>query len=659
MARRQTSAVLEYIRSHLAEANAGALSDRELLERFAAGHDQGAFKTILRRHAPMVLRVCQRVLQRQEDAEDAFQGTFLVLARKAGSLAWRESIGTWLYEVAHRLAQEARRKSIRQQAREARARPRTAEDPLAEISGRELVAILDEELASLPERYREPLLLCCVEGKSGDEAARQLGCSPSTFKRRLRQARQLLQTRLDRRGINLSAGALSALLLHNAASGSVPAALAATTVRAAALIVTGQPLAAGVASAHAVALAGGMIQGVFLSKLKVALAVLLVVGGVVAGACALARSGAREAPVGPASQAQASRVANPSPKEAVARLRSLRLQRKLWSGQPVAATVQTTLSTESGQIRQFAFDGDPDTYFASAENLRSTDHFTLVFDKPVAVYSIVVTTGRPEGGDQLDEGALEVSADGQQFEPLARFEEGVAQANSGGRHLQAIRIKPGTDLDHPLAIQEITVESDPAVMVFKYPVEFVVDVDDPEMQEWAEEVARTCEQAYPLINEELKSDGFKPPHLVRMALKSNSRHKAMASQGHITGSINYFKENPDDVGALVFVTAAVVQSYHQRNNPRWLVEGVADYVRYFKYEPGKLGRLSPDQARYDGGYAVTAAFLAYLTRKYDRDIVRKLNQVMRDGEYNEAVFKKLTGKTVEELDKEWRASLRR
>src|SRR5215471_825695 len=146
MAQGPPKVVLEYIRSHLAEANtANCLSDRELLHRFAAGHEESAFKVLLQRHGPMVLRVCRRVLQRPEDAEDAFQATFLVLARKAGSLFWRESVGTWLYEVANRLAQEARRKYLRRQAREARARqPRSSEDPLVEISGRELVAILDE-----------------------------------------------------------------------------------------------------------------------------------------------------------------------------------------------------------------------------------------------------------------------------------------------------------------------------------------------------------------------------------------------------------------------------------------------------------------------------------------------------------------------------------
>ncbi len=168
-----------------------------------------------------------------------------------------------------------------------------------------------------------------------------------------------------------------------------------------------------------------------------------------------------------------------------------------------------------------------------------------------------------------------------------------------------------------------------------------------------------CERAYPMINEELKSDGFKPPRLVRMTLKSSYDGVAMAGGGRITGSVRYFKDHPDDVGAMVHETAHIVQRYRTRGNPGWLVEGIADYVRFFKYEPGKIGRINANRARYNGSYRVTAAFLAYLTEKYDRELVRKLNKVMREGEYEAAIFKQLTGKNLQDLDKEWRATLRR
>ncbi|HQU46327.1 MAG TPA: basic secretory protein-like protein, partial [Pirellulales bacterium] len=126
---------------------------------------------------------------------------------------------------------------------------------------------------------------------------------------------------------------------------------------------------------------------------------------------------------------------------------------------------------------------------------------------------------------------------------------------------------------------------------------------------------------------------------------------------HIVGSVKYFKEHPDDVGAMVHETVHVVQRYRGRRNPGWLVEGVADYVRFFKFEPGNLGRIDARRAHYDRSYRVSAAFLAYLVETYDKDLVRKLNRLLRAGEYRAEVFQELTGKTLDELDGEWRATL--
>ena len=326
---------------------------------------------------------------------------------------------------------------------------------------------------------------------------------------------------------------------------------------------------------------------------------------------------------------------------------------------PVTVVVDTTLTTWPGQIRQFAFDGDPGTYFASAKNAGKSDHFTLVFDDPVTVTSIAAVTGRPGGEDKLIQGALEVSSDGKTFSQVAKFAGGAVRWKSSGRTVRAIRIQPTADLKHPLTIREIAVESHPRVAVFTYPVEFIVNVDDaPEMKDWADKVARLCERWYARINEELKSEGFTPPRVVRMTLTKRYDGVAYASGSRITGAVQYFKNNPKDVGAMIHETAHVVQQYRRGNNPGWLVEGIADYVRFFKYEPGNLGRLAR-RPRYNGSYRTTAAFLGYLTAQYDRDIVRKLNKVMREGEYKEEVFKKLTGKTVQQLGEEWRDSLRR
>lgn len=325
---------------------------------------------------------------------------------------------------------------------------------------------------------------------------------------------------------------------------------------------------------------------------------------------------------------------------------------------PVTASIDTALETASGQIRQFAFDGDKTTFFASKQNPGADDHFTVVFDKPVAVKSVAVATGRPDGSDRLDAGRLEVSEDGQTFEMLALFAEGASHGELRGRKIRALRIRPEADLAHPLAIGEISIESEPPVACFKYPIEFNVDVSDaPELGDWANRVARICERAYPMINEELKSEGFKPPHQVTMTLKNSYKGVAEAGGGRITGSVKYFTDHPDDVGAMVHETAHIVQNYRRRGNPGWLVEGVADYVRFFKFEPGNLGRIDAQKAHYNSSYRVSAAFLAYVTGKYDKDLVLKLNKLMRDGNYRDEIFKDLTGKTLEELDEEWRATL--
>ena len=178
---------------------------------------------------------------------------------------------------------------------------------------------------------------------------------------------------------------------------------------------------------------------------------------------------------------------------------------------------------------------------------------------------------------------------------MAKFADGKASAMLDGKKIQAIRIKPTEDMKHPLAIREFVVNSEPKVATFKYPVEFVVDVSDaPEMKTWAEKAARVCEQQYPMICEELRSNGFKPLSVVSMTLKSNYKGVAATGGGSITGSVKYFKAHEDDIGAMVHETVHAVQLYGRSGggrNPGWLVEGVADYVRFFKYEPGKLRKL--------------------------------------------------------------------
>jgi hypothetical protein len=161
-----------------------------------------------------------------------------------------------------------------------------------------------------------------------------------------------------------------------------------------------------------------------------------------------------------------------------------------------------------------------------------------------------------------------------------------------------------------------------------------------------------------MLNEELRSEGYKPATVITMTLKKRDRGVAETSGNRITGTTQFFVAHPDDIGAMVHETTHVVQHYRGRGNPGWLVEGLCDYVRFFKYEPaGKLGRINPNTAHYNGSYRVTAAFLNYLVLNYDKDIIQKLNTMMREGKYTEDVWVNLCGKTTQELDEEWRATL--
>ncbi len=292
MSTTQAGVILRHLRTAVAAEGGGGLSDQQLLERFAAGREQGAFEALVRRHAPLVHGVCRRVLRQEQDAEDAFQATFLVLARKAAEAGRQGSVAGWLHRVAYHAALKARARAANRQAYERQAPPRRAADLLEEVTGREFLAVLDEELQQLSENCRAPLVLCYLQGHTCDDAARQLGWSVRTLKRRLEQGRRSLRARLVRRGIALPA-ALLALGLTRGTRAAVPAHLTAGAVRAA---LGGGPEAAS-------ALADAVLQGLGAARLRWA-AALLMLGALAFGTGALAHraqpSGANEpAPAAP------------------------------------------------------------------------------------------------------------------------------------------------------------------------------------------------------------------------------------------------------------------------------------------------------------------------------------------------------------------------
>jgi RNA polymerase sigma factor (sigma-70 family) len=251
----------------------GELTDGQLLESFLAKREEAVFEAMVHRHGPMVLAVCRRVLGHVQDAEDAFQGAFLVLLRKAGGIHPREKVADWLYGVTCRVALKAR---VARQRRLAREKPLSAcHEPQASEPNRDWLPLLDRELQALPAKYRLPIILCDLEGKSARQAAGQLGWREGTLSGRLCRGRALLCRRLSRRGFTLSVAGLAAGVSAQAASVKVPAALAAATVKAASFVGIKEAATAGAISAQAAFLAEGVIKTMFISNLKTCLVSVL------------------------------------------------------------------------------------------------------------------------------------------------------------------------------------------------------------------------------------------------------------------------------------------------------------------------------------------------------------------------------------------------
>jgi RNA polymerase sigma factor (sigma-70 family) len=259
------TSVIEHIRRLVCDGP----RDDELLGRFIERRDEAAFAALVNRHGPMVWGVCRRRLS-HHDAEDAFQATFIVLARKASSIAHRATVGNWLYGVAHQTALQARRTAGRR--REVQVETPDVEAPQDQWA--DVRPILDEELSRLPDHYRAVIVLCDLEGRTRKEVARQFSCPEGTVASRLARAREMLAKRLTARGVALSFGAL--VLSHNVSA--VPASVASSTIKAASLC------GKAAVSLKVAALTEGVLKAMLVMKLKAAVAVVLVLGFLAVGA---------------------------------------------------------------------------------------------------------------------------------------------------------------------------------------------------------------------------------------------------------------------------------------------------------------------------------------------------------------------------------------
>jgi RNA polymerase sigma factor (sigma-70 family) len=283
--------VVRHIRAVAGAPLFAEVPDRQLLQAFAARGEQPAFAALVERHGPMVLRVCRCVLGHEQDAEDAFQATFLVLAEKAGAIHKQEALACWLHGVARRVALRARRDAGRRRAHEREAQPMSAQTGQQEPDWVEVQTALDEEVQALAPMYRGPFVLCFLEGRSRAEAARELGLKEGTVWSRLSRARKILHEKLAGRGIALPA-LLAAAALSAGVARAVPARLARATVQA---------VAAGLVSARAAALAKGVSQAMSIIRTKTVFLCLALAGLVTlgAGAAVLGSASARPPTAGP------------------------------------------------------------------------------------------------------------------------------------------------------------------------------------------------------------------------------------------------------------------------------------------------------------------------------------------------------------------------
>jgi RNA polymerase sigma factor (sigma-70 family) len=263
-------AVVEFIHDLVVDPDLASETDNELLKRFLANRDENAFEALVRRHGPMVLALCRRILRDPQDAEDAFQAAFLVFVRKAASIARPELLGNWLYGVASRTARAARAAAEKRRVKEAEAVQR--EQPTQESPWQELQPFLDRELNRLPAKYRIPLVLCHLEEKSRQEAARTLGLPEGTLSSRLARGRALLAQRLTRWCPSVA----GEVFLAGLGKQAIAAPLVQATTRAGMSVLAGQPMNSGLVSAQVALLSQGVLRSMFMTKLKIAAAVLCV-----------------------------------------------------------------------------------------------------------------------------------------------------------------------------------------------------------------------------------------------------------------------------------------------------------------------------------------------------------------------------------------------
>jgi hypothetical protein len=325
---------------------------------------------------------------------------------------------------------------------------------------------------------------------------------------------------------------------------------------------------------------------------------------------------------------------------------------------PAPMTIKATLPTQGDHVPQCVYDGKTDTYWQPSEAPKSGSALTLTFREPAKLKRVEVAGGTPDGKNPVEGALVEWSADGKEFQQAATLKSGAAKADLGGKTVKALRIRWTADAASAPAIREITLDSSPALAVFKYPLEVVMDASEvTDMKDWCARSKQIVEEWWPTLCEALPEEGYTPPRRIDLEFKNDSKGIAATGGGRITAHMGWFKQHPDDYGAIVHEAVHVVQSYHRRV-PGWLTEGITDYVRFWVYEPQTpKRRLDIERIKYTDSYQVTGAFLGWLSKTYDKDVVKKLNVACRKGEYKDSTWKDLTGKDLDALWEEFKKGL--
>jgi hypothetical protein len=322
--------------------------------------------------------------------------------------------------------------------------------------------------------------------------------------------------------------------------------------------------------------------------------------------------------------------------------------------QSVEALIYSTMPSTAAHRPEMAMDGDPNTYFKTVYGMSDGDDFMILLSQPIPVRSLRITTGDADGQDTLTEGYVETSADAIHYSRAAGFDkQGVANVALDGKPVQALRIRVDEGKGAPaLAVREIAIDSPVKIAHIQYgPGRGFIDMSQaPDLAEWARTAERQMESFWPDTAALLYTDGFITPNAVNVVYRTGPDVTPVAATGGGVMTVNskWCREHPDDTGLTVHETAHVIQSTPY--NPVWLVEGVADYIRWIKFEPEHYRpRINTRTATYHDSYRTTATFLAWCELHYDSRLVTKLNHDVRFGAYNNGLFKRYCGKDVDTL----------